>query len=458
MNRYSALAAATALSSAVATAAMPSAETQAGVSLTVYQQGVALVRDERTVDLGLGPARLLVPNVSREIVPGSALVSGQGGLTVQSIREVTPTLTAAALLERHIGRPVTVLWEDRAVEQGVLVGVDGERPIVRIGERIEIGGRGAHWRLALDSVPDELTARHGLVLELDNSVRGPQSLELVYLSRGLGWQADYVGGLDAQSSLLRLNAWATISNDTGTRYRDAQVQLLAGDVNQQLPQPAMMRAESAAADLPAAAVFDYHLYTLEAPLTLLPGQRTQVSLFGEREVPVLKEYRLSGDALAQPSEPQPVPVTVHLLLENTAPALGQPLPAGTVRIYGEGPQGQLQLLGQDRIAQTASGQSLELLLGSAFDVTAERMQTSYQRIDPNTVELGWQLRLRNAKDTPVRVAVREHLAGDWRLLEASQPPRAQEAHRLQWEVEVPANGEQTLNYRVQVRFPEGRLR
>lgn len=457
MSRYHALAAVAALTTGVA-AAVPSADTQAGVSLTIYQQGVALVRDERTVDLPLGTAQLLVPDVSQQIVPGSTLVNGQGGLRVRAIQEVTPTLTAAALLERHIGRPVQVLWENRPTEQGVLIGVDGERPIVRMGEHVEIGGPGAPWRLGLTSVPEELSARHGLVLDLDNSVRGPQSLQLAYLSRGLGWQADYVGVLNTEGSMLRLNGWATISNDSGTSYREAQVQLLAGDVNQQPPQPAMVRAESAVADARATPVSDYHIYDLEASLTLTPGQRTQVNLLGEREVPALQEYRMVGDALAQPSEPQPVPVSIHLLLENTAPALGQPLPAGTMRVYGEGPQGQLQLLGQDRIGQTPPGESFELLLGNAFDISAERTQTLYQRIDPSAVELGWQLRLRNTRQVPVRVAVREHLAGDWQLLEASQPPLAQEAHRLLWQVEVPAGAEQTLNYRVQVRTPEDRPR
>ena len=187
-------------------------------------------------------------------------------------------------------------------------------------------------------------------------------------------------------------------------------------------------------------------------MTLKPGQRTQVSLLSERDVPVTREYRITSHAFGRISEPQKLPVSVLLKLDNSAPGLGEPLPAGIVRVFGEGDRAQLHLLGEQQIGHIAASEEFELTLGNAFDVTGERTQTSYRKIDQNSAEIGWKIELRNARQEPVTVMLDERLPGDWRLLESSQPPQEREAQRLIWAVEVPAGGAQTLSYQVQARY------
>lgn len=440
-------------------ATAPVAPAQAAVGLTVYQQGLALVRDERTLELGLGEGEVLISDVSGQIVPGSTQVNGQGSLQVKALHYVSANLTPQALLQRHVGRLISVLRTDPRTgaevrQPATLLGVEGDRPIVRIDDRVEIGGEGAPWRLVFDEVPADLTGRDGLLLELSNQTRGPQSLELVYLSRGLSWQADYVGVLDPQGRNLRLSGWASIANDTGSTFDQARIQLVAGDIQQAArPGPLLaMEASRAQGDMARQAGFDYHTYALETPVTLTPGRRTQVSLLGDRQLPVEREYRVVGESFHPLGEPQELAVEVRLKLPNQAPTLGEPLPAGIVRIYGEAAGGQLQLLGEDRIDHTAVGEELELTVGRAFDLSGRRIQTSYRKIDQQTAESAWRLELRNAKNVPVTVRVEERLPGDWRVLEASQEPARRDAHSLEWSVEVPAGGTRELTYRVQTRF------
>ena len=54
-----------------------------------------------------------------------------------------------------------------------------------------------------------------------------------------------------------------------------------------------------------------------------------------------------------------------------------PLPAGTWRLYDADAGGRLQLIGEARGEHTAAGQDVRLSAGSAFDLTAERIQTDY---------------------------------------------------------------------------------
>ena len=65
---------------------------------------------------------------------------------------------------------------------------------------------------------------------------GEQQIELTYLTSGMNWAADYNLLLATDNQSLDLNGWVTLNNTSGAAYTDAQVKLVAGDVNR-LPQP-----------------------------------------------------------------------------------------------------------------------------------------------------------------------------------------------------------------------------
>jgi hypothetical protein len=306
------LGAATAAAEPITTAA-----DQAALSMTVYQQGLALVRDERTVELDLGRSRLGVLDVSDQIIPESVLVSGQG-LVLHAAGYAGVSLTPRNLLAHYIGKTVRVVYREPqpgapAVVEGVLLSATDGVPIVRIGDRVEIGGPGAPWRLAFDAVPEALRGQPTLTLDLENATRGPQSLVVTYLSQGLSWQADYVGVLQNDDSLL-FSGWVSLENHTGTAYPSARVQLLAGDLHRPDEVRPMRERVSAAevqqADLPNEPVLDYHVYSLPEPISLLPAQRRQLPLLAPRQVPLEREYRASSEAFRHAPEEEPVPVTV----------------------------------------------------------------------------------------------------------------------------------------------------
>jgi hypothetical protein len=152
-------------------------------------------------------------------------------------------------------------------------------------------------------------------------------------------------------------------------------------------------------------------------------------------------------------EPTPLRIAIRLNFENAnAPGLGAPLPQGVVRVYARGADGALALVGEDRMAATAAGKPVTLTLGQAFDVTAERRQTSASRPCQGSFEAAEEIVLRNAKKTPVTVTVVELLSGDWRILEESDAHEAADAGAARWHLEVPALGERKLAYRVLTRF------
>ncbi len=149
----------------------------------------------------------------------------------------------------------------------------------------------------------------------------------------------------------------------------------------------------------------------------------------------------------------PGQVQVVYTFENREQSqLGLPLPAGVVRVYGQSESGARQLLGEDRLDHTPKDEEVELEVGAAFDVKAERVQTDYRRIGENTHETAFEITLRNHKREAIVVEVLERIGGEVRLLDRSHEPVKKTATELRFDVPVPADGQAVLSYRVQVTY------
>jgi hypothetical protein len=279
---------------------------QEEVAVTIYNEDLALVRDQRQVDLPKGTVDLALREVSARIRPETALLSSltrPGGLTILEQNFDFDLLTPKKLLEKYVGRDVQLVrthpetGKDHFETARVLSANNGV--VMRVGDRIETGAPG---RLVFPDVPKNLRDRPTLVVTVDNAQAGQQAMELSYLTGGLGWRADYVAELNADDSALDLSGWVTLTNQSGTTYENALLQLVAGDVNRVQEQvrvrKAMMMdgvaAESMAPQMREESLFEYHLYSLQRPTTIRDNQTKQVSLLNASNVPVHKEFRLQG--------------------------------------------------------------------------------------------------------------------------------------------------------------------
>ena len=446
---------------------------QTAVAVTIYNEDLALVKDRRQLELPVGGLDLAFRDVSARIQPEAALLRGlTEGANLKVIEQNFDfdLLTPGKLLEKYVGRPVGVIkvhpttGEETEEEATVLAAAEGT--VLRIGDRIETGQPG---RVVFRELPPNLRDRPTLVMKLDNGLAGPQELELSYLTAGLSWKADYVGELAADDSHLDLTGWVTLNNTSGTAYRDAQLQLVAGDVNRvrDLPSPAMqkegMRMMAAAAPMmEEEALFEYHLYSLARPTTISDNQSKQVALLAAQGIPARKELIFKGNDYYYRAQQGEIGVklkaSVFLEIDNREEAnLGLPLPKGVVRIYKKDSQGKAQFVGEDSIDHTPKNETLRLKLGEAFDVTADKTQTDFVKLSGTgpwqyQFETAYRLRLRNAKPEAVTVKVREPIPGDWKILESSHPQQKVSANLAEWEIKIPAEGETVLTYRVRVRF------
>jgi hypothetical protein len=152
-----------------------------------------------------------------------------------------------------------------------------------------------------------------------------------------------------------------------------------------------------------------------------------------------------------------LPVAATLRFENKDGSLGIPLPKGVMRVYAKDSRGNAQFVGEDAVDHTPKNETVMLKLGESFDVTARRRQTEFKKLAGSSAydyayESGFELELKNAKDTPAEVKVIETVPGDWTMLQESQPHTKEASNLASWRVQIPAEGAATLTWRVQVRF------
>ncbi len=437
------------------------AQGRQALDVTIYNNDLALVREVRAVELPKGACALEFRDVPAQIEPRSLLVDFGAKSPVRLLEQdyEFDLLSRDKILEKYIGQELAWIQEDGKRIKGRLLGMTAG-PVFEVDGEVlfEVPGR-----IALSALPANLRARPTLVWRLDAGKGGRTEVEASYLTRGVSWSTDYVLQLDPKGERAGLQAWVSIDNRSGGAYGDARLLLVAGEINQVRPQPAprlMMKAEAAAdyaAGVQEEALYDYHLYTLPGVTTLKDAQIKQVSLFEADGVGVQRHYRLGGQGYwfqgPRPKQRSEEKVAVSLTFENRqANGLGLPLPAGTVRVYGQAASGGRQLLGEDRIDHTPKDEEVELQIGVAFDLVAERTQTDYRRIAENVHQSAYRLVLRNHKAEAVTVEVVEPTGGDWQVIESSLPARRKSVSALEFDVPVPANGETVLTYRLQVTY------
>jgi hypothetical protein len=437
------------------------------VTITVYNQNFGLVREVRELkDLGTGRVSLEFRDVASTIQPETVAVKPLGGgFSVLEQNYRYDLLSPDTLLRKYVGLNVRAYRYHEAtgkedVVDAKLLSVEGG-PVLQIGREITFAYPG---RLAFPELPPNLIAKPTLVWLVD-SKQPKQSVEVSYLAQGLTWKADYVFVVNENDTKGDMVGWVTLVNRTGASYKNAELKLVAGDVNRvrededQMATRSMAKAAEAGgnAGFREEGLFEYHLYTLGRPTTVLDKEQKQVTLLEAQNIGVKKRLIFFGQPYyfrGQYGElPKNQKVGVFLDFENAEKnKLGMPLPKGVVRVYKADKSGAKQFVGEDSIDHTPRDERVRIKMGEAFDVVADRKQMEWRALGNCVSESTWQIELRNHKDEAVKVEVREPASGDFTILESSHPATKEDANTFTFDVDVPKRGKTQLKYRVRVRW------
>lgn len=433
---------------------------QGDVAVTIYQNGIGLVQDVRLLDLPAGRTRQDFPDVSAQIRPETVTLSGPGiGIVEQNFD--FDLLSPDKLMEKAVGSVVTIVRTNPATgaetrEQARVLAANGGI-VLQIGSRIEVlRDDGLPVRVIFDKVPENLRARPTLSVTLQMASAGRIPATLTYLTPGLGWTSDYVMLFDAAKQQIDVQGWVTLTNNTGTTYRNADVLLVAGNPNApggnftRLSRASLTQAgtESNARER----LGDYYLYPLANRTTIANAQQKQVSFLDVKGAPARNTYEWVNGWLATTGEPRSAVSVLKFSTARTG-GLGDQLPAGTIRVYMRDARGDPQFIGESRNDAAPMGSQMSIRTGDAFDVKAQGVVVERKRQSSNRWRTTMRYDVTNARAEAVTVDLaQDGLYGDVRVVEQNITGNRVSADRIEWQVPVPPNGRTSLTVVFDTRY------
>ena len=433
---------------------------QTELNVTIYNGSRALVKDERRVPLKKGLNEVSFAGVSEQMMPQTALLKGKGISTLEQNFNFD-LLTHSAMMKKSVGSEVSLEYIDPATgkitrDKGTLLSYNDGKPVLKIDDKIETSYPG---RVVFDKVPEQLRSEPTLTISVLSDNNDTENLQLDYLTSGLTWKADYVARINANETKMDLNGFVTLTNTSGANYKNAQLQLVAGDVNEVreynvAPKMMAMAADgmvrSARSEMAAEALSDFYLYTLPHKTDILSNQTKQVALLTGSDLGIKKTYELDQPFSVYSDEVKKIKPNIYVSFENTKEnKLGKPLPKGVIRLYKEDQNGRTQFVGEDRINHTAENEQVRLKTGTAFNLWADMKRTSFKKLAERTYRGAYEVTFQNGGDKPAVVDLILYFPNGYKLSDESEKATRLNSNKVKWSISVPAKGKSTLTYKVQ---------
>jgi hypothetical protein len=478
--------------SAIAQEKLPAADSQP--ALTIYNQNFFVAREHFPLDLKSGVNRTEYTGVAAHIEPDSVILRDPTGRTLQILEQNyrNDPVSQELLLSFYEGKTIEFQVQPGQIIKGKIVrsgyvpsysyanGYQQQlaysQPIIEVDGVLRFGlpGQPLFPALSGDSI---LKPTLNWLLQTDKP--GAFDAELSYVSGGVNWHADYnlvVADGPSQTNLVDLVGWITMQNQSGKTFENAQIKLMAGDINKLVPPASpiagMAKAAMRMADERNEAVvqeksFDeFHLYTLQRATTLHDQETKQVEFVSANGVRSQRLYVYDGAQIAQygyynpdqirqdptyGTQSNPKVFVMQEFKNSEANHLGIALPKGRLRFYRRDTDGHLEFIGENSIDHTPKDETLRLYTGNAFDIVGERKRTSYHvETSQRWMDESFEIRVRNHKKESANIRVVEHLyrCNNWKLAEQSTTSRKTDAQTIEFPITVKPDGETVVTYTV----------
>lgn len=383
------------------------------------------------------------------------------------------------LLEKYLDRDVTIEQQRGTTVESItgtlLSALEGI--VIRTSDG-SIRTLNNYVGVKMASVPGGLISKPTLVWDIATDRAGTHKTRYAYQTQGITWWTDYNITLNEDNNQCKLDvgAWVTIVNQTGASFADAKLKLVAGDVQRARAQPAAAETLAYApptrtmkadvAGFQEKSFFEYHLYTLGRPTTIANNSTKQIELFpSARGVTCEKTLMYYGQAgwfsgyyggpmtdrnFGNQSNKK---IDVYLRFKNKDDnKLGIPLPAGKIRVAKlDSADQSLEFIGEDLIDHTPKNETIQIKLGSAFDVVGERRQVDY-RVDERArwMEEDIEVKIRNQKDVATNVIVKENLYrwSNWSIKTKNTDFEKVDARTIHFPLRINKGAEAIVRYTV----------
>lgn len=423
------------------------------VAVTVYNNNLGVVKDVRRIDIKSGMNEIKLRDVPSAIDATTVKISTPRHPDAVEVIEQNyeyDLISQHKLLQKYIDKTITATDDKGVAITGTLLASDGATLTLATNNGITMLPNLSRYSINVPTLPAGLITKPTLVWSLDAEQALPnEPLEVLYQTGGMSWHAEYIAALSDDDASLDMNGWVSLENRSGASYENAKLKLVAGSLHR-VQNDQQMYSEMDGMAVGAArksrppqfeerGMFEYHLYDLQRPATLMNNEIKQVSLLEANGVKATKKYGYRGGRNAE--------VTVEF--ENTEKnKMGMPLPEGIVRVMKRDKDGSFEFVGEDRIRHTPRDETITLKVGDAFDILGEKTVSESRNLGPRSNQQTVEIVLKNRKDTDVTIEVMESLGGNWEILRSSHEYKKKDAYNIVMTVKVKARSEQKVTYTV----------
>lgn len=424
--------------------------------VTVYNNNLGVIKELREISIPKGISEVKVTDVASLIDPTSVHFNLNGTVLEQNYR--FDLVGMYKILDKYIDKNIQLFNEKGELIEGKLLSAIGTQIVLQTkNSGLIMLPNVDKYRFSVESLPEGLITKPTLVWLVDSKTSGMQKVDLSYQTSGMNWTAEYVAIINENDTKLDLNSWVSITNNSGTSYKDAELKLVAGDVNLVedfsgrgnyiRPKYMVEAVDNARQDqFKEKEFFEYHIYKLDRKTTLANNETKQISLFTAKDISATKKYLYKGNIYGNNK------INVVIQFENTEKNnLGKPMPKGKFRLYKSDGE-SIEFIGEDLIDHTANKETVKLKIGDAFDIVAEEKQTDYKQISNKVSETAWEINLKNRKKENIVVDVERNLGLNWEVIDSNFKFEKELASKIVFKVPVNSDSETLLKFKIRYKY------
>ncbi len=463
-----------------------------GVTLTVYDTDMALVRELRRITLAAGENTVKFTGLPARLDPATISMSppaSVSGLQLLEQQFAYDLGDVASMLQRYLGQEVVVLT-DKGREPGVLLSAPASAEELRAGKPLAL--RTADRATAVYIKPDrlqgvlfpkgkvEIFAEPTLLWRVKAATEGIKNARLNYAVDGLSWKAFYELVLNAGGRQGILTGRIALRNESGGSFSGARVRLVSTEKGAaraarwkkvdvtQTPSASrsalryMYERENLTFEDWVISLAPVNTYDLPEKVSIEAGREKFINLFMVEELPVRRFYVYDGVKFDRfqrnrrndwnyGTESHSV-VEAHLEFTNEkAVGLGFGLVPGRFRLYRRRTEGVVDLLGEDYLNGADEGEPAHVRIGLARGLKGERERTGYSEVVPlHEYEETFEIRLENNSDEEAEIRVVEHLYRwrDFEIVRADTEYKQTNPQTIMFRPRLKPGGRRAIHYTV----------
>ena len=288
-------------------------------------------------------------------------------------------------------------------------------------------------RLTVLSNPDQVTLLNvsyppneaALVWEISSGAALEEKVRISYLLRNIDRLITYKGVADKEETKVDLKSYLILRNFSGEDFGKARVLLDYGEAFEQ-----GIRHE----------------------------ETKQLLFLKKNDTPIEKVWKF--DAAVQAWDPEKldtnVGIPVNYRIKNDAESgLGEfALWGGKARLFQDDGSGSTIFLGEDTTKLVPVGEEMEPYIGDSRDIVVTQRKMEDKKInvrknngnkivlyDTDEVIVA---KIENFKDKPAVLTMVQHIPGQWDMEECNMEYKREDAHTLEFEIQLPPKGKKEL--------------